>query len=103
MRDAEAVVGDGHKAHHTGAVWFVLAGHLVRRSPDETGGGGLPTSGGLVPKEAPHLRRCARCGAKGAVGGCDFLRVARTERHDKSSKGIRGTTNRCDLLRGVNG
>jgi hypothetical protein len=103
IRDAEAVVGDGHKAHHTGAFGAVLAGHLVRRSPDARGGGSLATSGGLVPKEASHLRRCARCGAKGAVGRSDFLRVARTEGHDKSAKGPRGTINRGGLLRGVNG
>ena len=42
-------------------------------------------------------------GAKGAVGRSDFLRLARRDRHDKSPTGICGTTNRCGLLRGVNG
>ena len=68
IRDAEAVVGVGHPAHHAGAFGVVLAGHFVRASPDETGGGSLAASGGLVPQEAPHLRRCARVGAKGVVG-----------------------------------
>jgi hypothetical protein len=45
----------------------------------------------------------SRVGAKGAVGTCDFLRVARGGRHDKSSKGFHGTPNRGGLLRGVNG
>jgi hypothetical protein len=62
------------------------------------GGGSLATSGGLVPQEASHLLRRFGVDAKGAVGRCDFLRVARTERHDKGSKGIRGTTNRGGLL-----
>ena len=103
LRDAEAVVGASDTAHHAGAFGVVLAGHLVRRPPDERGGGSLATSGCLVPQEAPHLRRCARCGAKGAVGRRDFLRLARTQRHGKSPKGIRGTPNRGGLLRGVNG
>jgi DDE superfamily endonuclease len=90
-------------AHHAGAFGAVFGGHLVRRWPDARGGGSLATSGGLVPQEAPHLRRCARCGAKGAVDRCDFLRLARPERHDKSLAVLRGTSNRGGLLRGVNG
>jgi hypothetical protein len=31
----------------------------------------------------------------------DFLRVARTDRHGKSSKGLRGTPNRRGLLRSL--
>jgi DDE superfamily endonuclease len=105
IRDAEAMVGVSDPKNHTGAFGVILAGHFVRRSPDETGGGSLAPSGGLVPQEASHLRRCARVGSKGAVGsgGADFLRVARTDRHDKSPKGICGTANRGGLLRGVNG
>ena len=70
--DAEAVVGDGDTAHHTGAFGFVLCGHLVGRSPDARGGGSLATSGGLVPKEAPNLRRCARLVRKELWAGATF-------------------------------
>jgi hypothetical protein len=68
-------------------------------------GGCLSAPGGLVPKEASYIRRCARFGAQGAVGpgGADFLRVARTDRHDKSPAGLHGTPNRGGLLRGLNG
>jgi hypothetical protein len=90
-------------AHHPGLARAVLRGHFVRASAD--GAGGCLSAGGLVPQETSHLRRCARYGAKGAVGpgGADFLRVARTDRHDKSPAGLHGTPNRRDLLRGVNG
>jgi hypothetical protein len=95
-----------HTAHHTGAaIGFVLADRLVRPSVEEAGGGGgcLSAPGFLVPQEASHIRRCARVGAKGAVGECDFLRVVRRDRHDKSSEGLLGKPNRGDLLRGMNG
>jgi hypothetical protein len=53
----------------------------------------------------PHLRRCARHGAQRVVGsgGADFLRVAASDRHDKSPKGICRTTNRGRLLCSMNG
>ena len=54
-------------------------------------------------RKAPDLLGCSSVGTQGFVGTCGFLRVAFGDRHGKSPGGIRGTTNRCGLLRGVNG
>jgi hypothetical protein len=40
LETQEAVVGDGHTAHHTGAFGFVLAGHFVRRDRQMRGAAG---------------------------------------------------------------
>src|SRR5829696_4380305 len=97
------MVGYGDTAHHTSAVGVVLADRIVRTSADETGSERLSAPGGLVPQERSDLRRCTRHGAKGAVGprGADFLRVAFSDRHDKSPAGLHGTANRCGLLCGI--
>jgi hypothetical protein len=98
------VVGTGDKPNYTGAVGFVLAGHIVAPSPDDTGSGRLSASGGLVPQGSSDLLRGACVGAQIVVGtGADFLRVALGDRHDKSPPGLCGTTNRRGLLRSVNG
>jgi DDE superfamily endonuclease len=82
---------------------FVLAGYRVRPWAHGAGSRRLQ-AGGLVPQEASHLRRCARHGAQTVVGpAADFLRVALGGRHDKSPKGICGTTNRGCLLCSLNG
>src|SRR5919112_6443762 len=80
----------------------VLGAHFVCPSPHDTGDW-CYSADGLVPQESSDLLRCASRGAQRVVssGGTDFLRVARTDRHSKSLKGIRGTTNRCALLRSL--
>jgi hypothetical protein len=83
----------------TPALFGLFSLVALRTSADQTGSGRLRAPGGLVPQEASDLLRCARVGAKGAVGsGADFLRVAWGGRHDKSSTRLHGTANRCALL-----
>ena len=87
------MVGVSNPKNYTSTVGVVLAGHLVRTSADEAGEAGigrLSAPGGLVPQGSSDLLRRARLGAQRVVGpgGADFLRVACTDRHDKSSAGI---------------
>src|SRR5215218_1855422 len=102
IRDAEAVVGVSDTAHHPGAVGSVLAHNFVRSSAPGAKHKGRSGSG-VVPQSPPDLLGCSGAGTQGLVGTCDFLRVAFSDRDGKSPTGLRGTTNRCGLLRGVNG
>jgi hypothetical protein len=52
----------------------------------------------------PHSpMRSLWCERSCGTGGAHFLRVGRTDRHDKRPAGLHGTPNRGGLLRGVNG
>jgi hypothetical protein len=102
IRHATSVVGFGDTEDHTGTVGAVLGDHFARASPDDTGDRSF-SAGGLVPQAGSHLCRRFGVGTQRVVGTCDFLRVAFSDRHGKSPTGLRGTTNRRSLLRGVNG
>src|SRR5215216_2773516 len=70
-RDAEAVVGFGHKEDHPGTIGAVLCGHFVCAWPDGTGSWRLSV-GGLVPQGSSDLRRCAGLGTQTVVGSGAF-------------------------------
>jgi hypothetical protein len=102
-RDAKAMLGDGHTAHHPGTtLGLVLARNPLRPPTNGAQHRSHPASG-VVPQTLPDFLRCDCAGEKGVVGSGDFSRLVLGAGHGKSAASFRGAANRNALLCGLNG